>query len=92
MPPISKQQMQVRLTFRPEINQIWLGSATSTQKVPYGSIHKIEAQPIESQEGYSILRIQLGAASTSNYWLYFVPSQHVAAIKTRILGVASLLE
>ncbi len=52
--------------------QIWLGSATSTQKLPYSSIKRIDAQPIEGQEEYSILCVQLGEAGTSRYWLYYV--------------------
>lgn len=82
----------MRLTFRPEIGQIWIGSAAHTQKIPYSSIAKIEAQTIQDQPEYSILRVQLGSSATSNYWLYYVPSQSVASLKTRILGVASLLE
>ena len=122
----NSQGVKIRLTFRDEIQQIWLGSQTHTQKVSYGSISKIESQPIEGRESYSILRIQLGAAgelfanyiellkinllsefrvtlahslvfffcnaASNSLWLYFVPTQHVAAIKMRILGVASLLE
>lgn len=84
--------VKVRLTFKAELQQVWVGAAGHTQKIPYSSIGKLEAQAIDGQPEYSILRVQLGAAATSNYWLYWVPSQHVAAIKMRILGVAALLE
>ena len=124
---LNSQGTKVRLTFRDELQQVWVGSAQHTQKLAYGSIQKIEAQTIEGAEEYSILRLQLGAAgererrggvvgarrrrqfywkrrvlttsrlplspaASSNYWLYFVPSQSVSGIKLRIRGVASLLE
>jgi hypothetical protein len=86
------QGVKVRLTFKLELQQVWVGAAGHTQKIPFSSIAKLEAQVIEGQPEYSILRVQLGAAATSNYFVYWVPSQHVAAIKMRILGVAALLE
>lgn len=61
-PPPRGPPAQVRLTFKSELGQVWVGSAASTQKVPYGSIHKIQAQPIKGQEEYSIVRLQLGAS------------------------------
>jgi hypothetical protein len=88
----NSQGVKVRFTFKDEIQQIWIGSPSHTQKVTFASISKIEAQGIEGNEKYSIVRLQLGASASNSYWLYFVPSQYVAAIKMRILGVASLLE
>lgn len=87
----NSQGTKVRLTFKPEIQQVWIGSATSTQKVAYSMISKIEAHPIDGQEEYSIMSLNVGHGAASRYWLYFVPSQYVASIKIRILGVASLL-
>ncbi|KAG7669068.1 hypothetical protein Ndes2526B_g00786 [Nannochloris sp. 'desiccata'] len=88
----NSQGVKVRFTFKSELEQVWIGSPSHTQKVPYSTISKIEAQVIEGNEKYSILRLMLGASAANSYWLYFVPSQYVAAIKMRILGVASLLE
>ncbi|MEW5306871.1 MAG: hypothetical protein WDW36_009308 [Sanguina aurantia] len=88
---LNSQGTKVRLTFKPELQQLWIGSAVSTQKVAYGSIRKIEATPIEGQEEYSILSLNLGTTSSSVMRLYFFPSQHVASIKIRILGVQSLV-
>eukprot|EP00887_Chlorella_sp_A99_P002923 scaffold24.g2923.t1 len=85
------QGTRVRLTFKPELQQIWVGSAQSTQKIYYGSISKIEAQPIKGDEGYSIVCMQLGSAATSRLWIYYVPSQAVSGIKLRILGLEALL-
>jgi hypothetical protein len=73
------------------MEQLWIGSAASTQKVPYGTIAKIESFPIEGQEEYSMMSLQLGSSGTSKYWLYWVPSQYTAAIKMRIKGVMALL-
>lgn len=81
---------KVRLTFKPEIQQLWIGSAASTKKVSYGSISSIKAQVIPDNPGYSILKVQLGASGS--LWMYFIPSQYVSAIKMRVLGVGSLLE
>jgi len=55
----------VRLTFKDNLNQVWIGSATRTQKVTKTTITKIEAQPIVGHEEYSILRLQLGRQSES---------------------------
>ncbi|KAI7839831.1 hypothetical protein COHA_006451 [Chlorella ohadii] len=82
---------QVRLTFKAEVQQLWVGSATSTQKVPYNTIGKIESQAIKGQEEFSIVRLQIGASGTSNLWLYYVPSQAVSGIKLRVLGVGALI-
>ena len=118
----------MRLTFKDEMQQIWIASATSTQKgesrqqvmagnqasltsscngihtvpltlglvptlnsVPYNTITKIEGFKIDGKEEYSIIAVSLGAGDSSKYWLYFFPSQHVASLKIRILGVESLL-
>ncbi|PNH00712.1 Ubiquitin domain-containing protein UBFD1 [Tetrabaena socialis] len=88
---LNSQGSKVRLTFKEELQQLWLGSEASTQKVPYGSISKIESWPVEGNEGYSIVAIHLGVGGTSKYWLYYFPSQYVAGVKIRILGVQSLI-
>ena len=46
-----RPRAQVRLTFKAELQQVWIGSVASTQKVHYGSIHKIEAQVGGEQTG-----------------------------------------
>lgn len=63
---LNSQGVKVRFTFKDEQQQVWIGAATHTQKVPYSSITKIEAQGIEGNEKYSILRVQLGAAGEIN--------------------------
>ncbi|EFJ45275.1 hypothetical protein VOLCADRAFT_118451 [Volvox carteri f. nagariensis] len=88
---LDSQGSKVRMTFKTELQQLWLGSEATTQKVPYGTIGKIESWPIEGNEGYSVVALHLGAGGTSKYWLYYFPSQYVAGLKIRILGVESLL-
>lgn len=82
---------KVRLTFKPDLQQLWIGSAQATQKVSYHMISKIESYPIDGKEEYSILSLQIGPSSSTRYWFYYVPSQLVASIKLRILGVMSLM-
>lgn len=88
---LNSQGTKVRLTFKDDMQQIWIGSATSTQKVAYGSVRKIENWPISGQEEYSILALHLGTTTGSKYWLYYVPSQYVAAIKMRVIGIQALI-
>ena len=59
--------------------------------MPVNTISKIEAFPIEGREEYSIVALHLGSGASSKYWMYFFPSQYVAGLKIRILGVESLL-
>eukprot|EP00879_Flechtneria_rotunda_P006871 GHRR01007216.1.p1 GENE.GHRR01007216.1~~GHRR01007216.1.p1 ORF type:complete len:295 (+),score=86.84 GHRR01007216.1:1136-2020(+) len=82
---------KVRLTFKPESQQLWIASATNTQRIPYGSISKIESWLIQGHEGYSILALHLGSGGSSKYWLYFFPSQYVSGIKIRLIGLHALL-
>lgn len=85
---LNSQGSKVRLTFRPDLSQLWIGSATSTQKIPYSSVRSIESWPIEGQEEYSIVALALGAGK---YWLYFFPSQLVSTLKVRVLGIGALI-
>lgn len=49
---------------------------------------KIDSWPIKEHPGYSVLALHLGSGK---YWLYFFPSQYVAGIKIRLVGVQALL-
>ncbi|PSC73943.1 Ubiquitin domain-containing UBFD1 isoform A [Micractinium conductrix] len=88
---LNSQGTKVRLTFKPELQQLWVGSVKSTQKVPYHTVTKMESQLIKGQEEYSILRVKVGASAHSSLWLYYVPSQAVSGIKLRVLGVGALI-
>eukprot|EP01098_Paradermamoeba_levis_P006290 TRINITY_DN2616_c0_g1_i1.p1 TRINITY_DN2616_c0_g1~~TRINITY_DN2616_c0_g1_i1.p1 ORF type:complete len:229 (-),score=33.99 TRINITY_DN2616_c0_g1_i1:65-751(-) len=77
---------KVRMTFKVDQEEVWIGSASSTQKLPFASISKIISEPIDGHDGYHIMGLQLGKSDTTVFYLYFVPEQYVNAIKDTILG------
>ncbi|KAJ3337172.1 Ubiquitin domain-containing protein ubfd1 [Gonapodya sp. JEL0774] len=90
---------KTRLTFKAETEELWIGTAERTQKVPpfvpYNTIRAVTSQAIKGHEGYHIVGLQMGPTDKvrtyprtviSNYWLYWVPAQYVEAIKDKILG------
>ncbi|XP_033629999.1 ubiquitin domain-containing protein UBFD1-like [Asterias rubens] len=76
---------KVRLTFKLEIDQLWIGTKERTEKLPMSSIKNVISEPIEGHEQYHIMAIQLGPTEQSRYWLYWVPAQYTHAIKDAIL-------
>jgi len=74
----------VRLTFKSDSSELWIASTTSTQKLPYVGIRSITSEQIVGKEEYCIMVLNLG--ENSKYYLYFVPSQYVEAIKDTVLG------
>ncbi|KAI8494966.1 ubiquitin domain-containing protein UBFD1-like isoform X1 [Branchiostoma floridae x Branchiostoma belcheri] len=83
---LNKSGGKVRLTFKLELDQLWIGTKDRTDKLPLGSIKAVVSEKIEGQEEYSIMGLQLGPTEASRYWVYWVPSQYVEAIKDAILG------
>uniref|UniRef100_A0A0B6ZHB9 Ubiquitin-like domain-containing protein n=2 Tax=Arion vulgaris TaxID=1028688 RepID=A0A0B6ZHB9_9EUPU len=77
---------KVRLTFKMEADQLWLGTKERTDKIPMQSIKAVVSEPIKDHEEYHIMGIQLGPTEASRYWIYWVPAQYVEAIKEAILG------
>lgn len=57
---LNGQGNKVRLTFKPSEQQVWIGSAASTQKVYYSQIKKIESHVIEGHEEYSMAKASTG--------------------------------
>lgn len=82
----NKSGGKVRLTFKLELDQVWIGTKERTEKLPLNSIKAVHSEPIVGNEEYHILGIQLGPTEASNYWIYWVPAQYVDAIKDTILG------
>lgn len=82
----NKSGDKARLSFKLESDQLWIGTRQRTLKVPMSSIHDVVSEPIEGHEEYHMVAIQLGPTEASRYWLYWIPAQYVAAIKTTILG------
>ncbi|XP_039902629.1 ubiquitin domain-containing protein UBFD1 isoform X2 [Simochromis diagramma] len=82
----NKSGGKVRLTFKLEQDQLWIGTKERTEKVPMGSIKNIVSEPIEGHEDYHMMAFQLGPTEASQYWVYWVPAQFVDAIKDTVLG------
>lgn len=77
---------KVRLTFKLEADQLWIGTKERTDKIPMNSIKAVVSEPIEGNDEYHIMGIQLGPTEASRYWIYWVPAQYVDAIKDTVLG------
>lgn len=84
---LNKSGGKVRLTFKHEADQLWIGTKERTEKVSMTSIRNVISEPIEGHEEYHIMAIQLGPTEASRYWIYWVPAQYVDAIRWTILGV-----
>ncbi|KAK3091100.1 hypothetical protein FSP39_017109 [Pinctada imbricata] len=82
----NKSGGKVRLTFKLELDQLWLGTKERTDKIPMNSIKAVVSEAIENHEEYHIMGIQLGPTEASRYWIYWVPAQYVDAIKDTVLG------
>lgn len=82
----NKSGNKVRLTFKLEQDQVWIGTKERTDKIPMGSIKAVVSEPIDGHEEYHMMAIQLGPTEASRYWIYWVPAQYVDSIKDAILG------
>ncbi|XP_037647910.1 ubiquitin domain-containing protein UBFD1 [Sebastes umbrosus] len=82
----NKSGGKVRLTFKLEQDQLWIGTKERTEKVPMGSIKNVVSEPIEDHDDYHMMAFQLGPTEASQYWVYWVPAQFVDAIKDTVLG------
>jgi len=83
---INKTGGKVRLTFKLELDQLWLGTKERTEKIPMSSIRNVVSEAIEGHEEYHILALQLGPTEASRYWIYWFPAQYVDCVKNTILG------
>lgn len=52
---LNKVGGKVRLTFKLELDQLWIGSKERTEKIPMNSIKLVVSEPIEGHEQYHIL-------------------------------------
>ncbi|KAK4293707.1 hypothetical protein Pmani_033609 [Petrolisthes manimaculis] len=83
---LNKHGGKVRLTFKLELDQIWIGTKERTEKINMNHIRQIVSEAIDGNEQYHIMGLQLGPTEASRYWLYWVPAQYVDAIKDTVLG------
>jgi len=83
---LNKHGGKVRLTFKMDANQVWIGTKERTEKLPFSSIKAVVSEAIPSHEEYHILALQLGPTEASRYYIYWTPAQYVDAIKDALLG------
>lgn len=83
---VNKSGGKVRLTFKLELDQLWIGTKERTEKIPMSTIKNVVSEAIDGHEEYHIMGIQLGPTEASRYWIYWVPAQYIDAIKDAILG------
>lgn len=85
----SHRGVKVRLTFKTFEQTLVVSSSENTQRIGYGAIREIKAEKMRDNEGYSIVNLVMGSgtvADSANYFLYWVPTNFVNAIKDEILG------
>ncbi|KAI5697522.1 ubiquitin domain-containing protein UBFD1 isoform X1 [Diaphorina citri] len=82
---LNKGGGKLRITFRLELDELWLGTKERTEKIRMSSIKGVISEPIEGLEQYHIMALQLGTTDASRYWIYYVPAQYVDSIKHIIL-------
>eukprot|EP01118_Nematostelium_gracile_P004492 TRINITY_DN1525_c0_g1_i1.p1 TRINITY_DN1525_c0_g1~~TRINITY_DN1525_c0_g1_i1.p1 ORF type:complete len:268 (+),score=60.14 TRINITY_DN1525_c0_g1_i1:68-805(+) len=75
---------KVRLTFKEWSQELWIQSASSTQKLPYATIRTVTSEAIKGHEEYHIVILHLGNTDRQKYFLYWVPAQYTRAIKTAL--------
>jgi len=83
---LNKHGGKVRLTFKMDQGQVWIGTKERTEKVPLSSIKNVVSEPIDGHDDYHILALQLGPTEASRYYIYWVPAQYIGAISDAILG------
>lgn len=89
---LDKHKRKVRLTFQLDLDEVWISTKESTDKIPMEAIEDVKSEPIEGHEEYHIVGFELGATEGSRYWIYWVPAQYVEAIKDAILGELGRVE
>ncbi|CAF1646131.1 unnamed protein product [Didymodactylos carnosus] len=86
MSTLNQREKRVRLTFKLELDEVWVNTAETTMKIQMSQIRNIVDEPIDGHEGYSIVGLQKGTTEQSIIWIYWVPSQYVKAIRQAILS------
>ncbi|CAF1015135.1 unnamed protein product [Rotaria magnacalcarata] len=86
MSMLSQTAKKARLTFKLELDELWINTAETTKKIGMTHIRNIIDEPIESNEGYSIVGFQTGTTENSIIWIYWCPSQYVRSIRREIIS------
>lgn len=74
----------MRISFSLLSQELTIKTVSTTEKVPFFAISKIFSVPIKGKEEYSIIAIKTGSSEKNVFYVYWVPSQYVNAIKTSI--------
>ena len=82
----NKYGNKVRLTFKFETDEVWIGTKEHTQKVPMTNVKSVISEPIEGHPEYHLMGLQMGPTEASRIWFYWVPAQYVKAIRRAILN------
>lgn len=86
---INSEGEPVRLIFKNDLQQLWISTATSTNKVNYMMIRSIKTEPIHANKHYSMVGLQLGNESDDHMWFYWVPNQFTRSFRYTLLGNTS---
>jgi hypothetical protein len=65
---LNKSGGKVRLTFKMEQDQVWIGTKERTDKIPMNTIKGVVSEPIEGHEEYHIM-VSNKWVSLSSSWL-----------------------
>ncbi|KAH3744841.1 hypothetical protein Pelo_13762 [Pelomyxa schiedti] len=76
---------KVRLTCKVYSQELWIATASHTERLPFGSIHTVTFEPIIGHEGYCLVQLHLGKEEASRYNLYWLPAQYSRALRDTIL-------
>ena len=82
----NKYGHKVRLTFKFETDEVWIGTKEHTQKLPMTNVKSVISESIDTHPMYHLMGLQVGPTEASRIWLYWVPTQYVKAIKRAILN------
>ncbi|CAF1247640.1 unnamed protein product [Rotaria magnacalcarata] len=86
MSMLNQSAKKARLTFKLELDELWINTAETTKKIPMTHIRNVVDEPIEGHDGYSIVGFQTGTTENSIIWIYWCPSQFVKSIRREILS------
>ncbi|CAF1441442.1 unnamed protein product [Rotaria sordida] len=86
MSMLNQTAKKARLTFKLEMDELWINTAETTKRIPMSQIRNIIDESIEGHEGYSIVGFQTGTTENSIIWIYWCPSQYVKSIRREVLS------
>eukprot|EP00124_Ichthyophonus_hoferi_P000501 Ihof_evm31s18 gene=Ihof_evmTU31s18 len=61
----TRQGQKLRLSWKPDEQEVWIGTQERTEKLPIASIHGVDSEPIKGHEEYHIMAIKLGISDAS---------------------------